>query len=65
MNQNTTRLPLVTRVGYGVAEVGMSAAEVMLQLYLFYFYTSAVGLETRLAGYALGLAVLWDALVDR
>lgn len=64
MNQNTTRLPLVTRVGYGVAEVGMSAAEVMLQLYLFYFYTSAVGLETRLAGYALGLAVLWDALVD-
>lgn len=42
----------------------MSAAEVMLQLYLFFFYTGAVGLNPSLAGYALGLAVLWDAIVD-
>lgn len=64
MNTSPKKLPLVTRAGYGVAEVGMSAAEVMLQLYLFKFYTSAVGLDAAYAGYALGLAVLWDALVD-
>lgn len=60
----TQRLALRTRAGYGVAEVGMSAAEVMLQLFLFKYYTTAIGLDAALAGYALGLAVLWDALVD-
>ena len=58
------KLPLITRAGYGVAEAGMSAAEVMLQLYLFLFYTTAIGLDPTLTGYALGLAVLWDAVVD-
>lgn len=64
MNEAPAKPPLRTRIGYGVAEAGMSAAEVMLQLYLFYFYTGAVGLDPRLAGYALGLAVLWDAVID-
>ena len=64
MSAVTDRLPLRIRIGYGVAEVGMSAAEVMLQLYLFKFYTDAVGLDGTLCGLALGLAVLWDALVD-
>ncbi len=64
MIPNAVRLPLRIRVGYGVAEIGMSAAEVMLQVFLFKFYTSAVGLDEFLTGIALGLAVLWDALVD-
>jgi len=61
---NPNRLPLRVRAGYGTAELGMSAAEVMLQLLLFNFYTGAIGLRPELAGYALGLAILWDALVD-
>lgn len=36
----------------------------MLQLYLLEFYISAVGLSPMLAGVALGLAVLWDAVSD-
>lgn len=42
----------------------MSAAEVVLQIYLLLFYTQQVGLSADLAGYALGLAVLWDAITD-
>lgn len=64
MSGGEARLPLPVRIGYGVAETGMAAAEVMLQFYLFFFYTGAVGLDPVLTGYALGLAVLWDALVD-
>lgn len=57
-------LPRRVKAGYGVAEVGTASAEVMLQIYLLAFYTSTVGLAPALAGYALGLAVLWDAVTD-
>lgn len=52
------------KAGYGSAELGMSAAEVVLQIYLLIFYTQHVGLSAELAGYALALAVLWDAITD-
>lgn len=52
------------KAGYGVAEWGMSSAEVVLQIYLLLYYTQQVGLSAELAGYALGLAVLWDAITD-
>lgn len=42
----------------------MSAAEVLLQLYLLEFYTRVVGLDPLWAGAALALAVLWDAATD-
>lgn len=58
------RLALRTRTGYGVVELGMSAAEVMLIFYLLEFYTKVVGLRAELAGFALALAVLWDAIAD-
>lgn len=64
MNTPAKALPRRTKVGYGVAEIGTSSAEVMLQIYLLAFYTTTVGLSPALAGYALGLAVLWDAVTD-
>ena len=57
-------LPLHVKAGYGAAELGMSAVEVMLQLYLLVFYTQTVDLEPEYAGIALALAVLWDAITD-
>lgn len=57
-------LPLRVRAGYGVAETGLAAVEVLIQVYLLKFYIETVGLETRLAGLALALAVIWDALTD-
>lgn len=52
------------KVGYGAVEIGTSAVEIMLQLFLLEFYTTVVGLEPGLAGLALGVAVLWDGVTD-
>lgn len=49
---------------YGVASLGKVAVEVMLQLYLFDFYTRILGLDPILAGLAFGVAIFWDALSD-
>lgn len=49
--------------GYGAAETGIAAAEVVLQLYLLNFYIGR-GLSPSLAGLALALAVAIDALLD-
>lgn len=57
-------LPLRIKSGYGTAELGMAAVEAMLQLYLLEYYTQVVGLRPDWAGYALALAVIWDAITD-
>ena len=57
-------LPLRTRVGYGTAETGIVAVELFIQLYLLKFFTEVVGLRPALAGLALALAVIVDAVTD-
>ena len=64
MTKRRAALSLRTKTGYGALELGMSAAEVMLLFYLLEFYTSYVGLKANLAGFALALAVVWDAITD-
>ncbi len=51
------------KAGFGLAEVGLSAMELMLQVYLLELYL-ALGLRPAWAGAALALAVLWDAVSD-
>ncbi|MEM9158049.1 MAG: MFS transporter [Verrucomicrobiota bacterium] len=57
------RLRRRTKAGYGLAELGVSAAELMLQVYLLELYIVA-GLDPFLAGLALAIAVVWDAVSD-
>lgn len=52
------------KAGYGAADFGMAGVEVLLQLFLLEFYTRSVGLSASLVGYALGIAVAWDAITD-
>lgn len=52
------------KAGYASAEWGISAAEFFVQVYLLEFYISHVGLDPLLAGIALALAVIWDAVSD-
>lgn len=59
-----TRLPLLTKLGYGSTEIGQTGAEVFIQLYLFEYYITHLGLSPLLTGLAIGLAVLWDAVTD-
>ncbi len=53
-----------TKAGFGAADFGLSSSELLIQFYLFDFYTRVVGLRADLAGYALALAVIWDAVSD-
>lgn len=52
------------KAGYGAAEFGLAGGELLLQLYLLEFYIRAVGLSPLLAGIALAIAILWDAVTD-
>lgn len=55
--------PTWLKSGYGSAEIGLTAMEVMLQVYLLELYVS-VGLNPVWAGAALAIAVVWDAVSD-
>lgn len=47
-----------------MADVGINAVETALRLYLLIYYTDRVGLRADLAGLALALGLLWDAVTD-
>lgn len=57
-------LPLRVQAGYATADIGMNAVETTLRLFVLVYYVEVVGLGPRLAGWAAGLAVLWDAVTD-
>lgn len=58
------RLPLPVQIGYATAEIGQNLAETAIRIFLLNYYTDVVGLNPSLAGLAVGLSLLWDALVD-
>lgn len=60
-NEQTIRWPI--KAGYGTASVGLGAIELMLQVYLLELYILA-GLKPSLAGLAIAVAVVWDAVSD-
>lgn len=49
---------------YGLASIGKVAVEMLLQLYLFDFYTRLLGLSPIFAGGAFAIAIIWDAISD-
>lgn len=51
-------------MGYGSAELGVSAIESFLRLYLLIYLTNSIGLSADLAGYAVSIGILWDAFAD-
>lgn len=59
-----SRLPRCIRAGYGAADLGISASLLMVQLYLFEYYTRVAGLSPALVGTAAALAIVWDAVSD-
>ena len=64
MSINSVRLPFRVKMGYGAAELGITAVEILLQVYLLKFYNVVVGLDEIYTGLALAIAVVWDAVSD-
>jgi sugar (glycoside-pentoside-hexuronide) transporter len=58
------RLPLHTKLLYGVGDIGVALSATAIGTYLLFFYTDVVGLGVGLAGLVSGIARLWDAIVD-
>ncbi len=52
------------QLGYGAAEMAVSAIESFLRLYLMIFLTDRIGLAPAMAGIAIAVGVLWDAVSD-
>ena len=52
------------KAGYGAVDLGLAAVESLVQIYLLKFYNVVIGLPSTLAGVALALAILWDAVSD-
>ncbi|WP_411824796.1 MFS transporter [Leptospira sp. 'Mane'] len=57
-------LNLRTKLGYASAETGITAVQLFTQIYLLKYYTETIGLIPSLAGIALAISVIWDAVSD-
>jgi Na+/melibiose symporter-like transporter len=54
----------VRKAGYASVETGVTAFELMLQVFLLEFYVREYGLDPLLASAGAAIAVLWDAVTD-
>ncbi|XDD47036.1 MFS transporter [Leptospira sp. WS39.C2] len=61
---NHSKLKLPVKMGYGFAETGITAVQLFTQIYLLKYYTEIIGLNSSLAGIALSISVIWDAISD-
>jgi GPH family glycoside/pentoside/hexuronide:cation symporter len=51
-------------IGYGTAELGITAVEFFIQVNLLKLYTGTIGLAPQTAGVVMAVAVVWDAVSD-
>jgi GPH family glycoside/pentoside/hexuronide:cation symporter len=58
------RLPVRSRLGYGVGDFGFNLFFTTASLYLLYYYTDVLGLPPSSAGWVFAVALMWDALFD-
>ena len=68
MSAELTRIessvPLKTKLSYGIADLGICLPLSTVTFFLLYFYTDIIGLSPALAGLAMFLPKIWDAVSD-
>ncbi len=57
-------LSLRTKLGFGVCDLGGNLFFTIMGFYLLYYLTNRLGLEAGLAGTALMIGKVWDAVTD-
>jgi len=60
----TPPLPLHTRLAYGVGQLAEGAKNSAFEFFLFFYYTQVLGLSGTLAGAAMMIALVVDAVTD-
>jgi GPH family glycoside/pentoside/hexuronide:cation symporter len=63
-SQAPPRLSLRVKVLYGVGDLVSSVKMTLFGLFVFFFYTTVMGLPASLVGLAAGLGLIWDAVID-
>ncbi len=58
------KLPFWTKLGFGICDLGGNLFFTMMGFYLLFFMTDVVGLAAGLAGTALMIGKIWDAITD-
>jgi glycoside/pentoside/hexuronide:cation symporter, GPH family len=58
------KLPFRTKLGFGICDLGGNLFFTMMGFYLLFFMTDVVGLAAGLAGTALMIGKIWDAVTD-
>ena len=59
-----TKVPRLTKIFYGTGDWGMATFNTLRQIFYAIFLTDVVGLEPRLASFAVLIGVIWDAIND-
>ncbi|MDC7238937.1 MAG: MFS transporter [Spirochaetales bacterium] len=59
-----SKLPLKTRLGFGVGDLGGNLYFTFIGFYLLFFLTDLLGLSPALAGTTLMIGKIWDAVTD-
>src|SRR4051812_1330707 len=49
---------------YGLADMGPSSIDIFFKVYLLLYFNVILGLSPTLTSTAIGLGVVWDALID-
>ncbi len=58
------KVPLKTRLGFGVGDLGGNLYFTFIGFYLLFFLTDVLGLSPALAGMTLMIGKIWDAVTD-
>jgi GPH family glycoside/pentoside/hexuronide:cation symporter len=59
-----TRLPLATKIFYGIGDIGNAVVNSSIQFFLMIFYTDAAMVAPAIASNALFIGKCWDAVND-
>jgi GPH family glycoside/pentoside/hexuronide:cation symporter len=60
----TTRVPLRTKLAYGAGAIAYGIKDNGYSVFLLLFYNQVVGLPADQVGFVIGLALIFDALID-
>ena len=57
-------MSIATKASYGIGQLAEGAKNGCFNVFLFFFYTAVLGLDSKLVGVALFIALLFDAITD-
>jgi len=64
MTEKTKQISTKDKVAYGLGDMGNGIAMQIVGSYLFFFMTTILHIPSYIAGLAVGVSIVWDAVTD-